>query len=410
MTPTEKLQQLLNEPTLDEYHLLRLLPHLEKPDVKHVLETLISRNLLGQPDKKLDFSDLILASIALQFPDLFTPHLAWMRENLAPSGSFTDPWPWRGADEAEIATLFEIATHPQTTAEVRETSWQRLLQTRKPDVIAHLAPLLTQPEPPPPDSPLQELIALGKEAQILFNLPPNTDPQANANFWLHDIAWHASSKHGLQRLCHDTVWHLQFPADYIKLSDDAYPAWALPDTDPLPPTIGGDIDATCHACQQPLSRLISVEVMPQALPEAGKPLSLAVCTACLGWELPNLYYTHDHAGQPHCLEQGPHRKPRFERAQLSQTTIRLARTPARYCNQLWDHRENLNRLGGEPVWVQSPEYPACPRCQNLMPHLAQFDSNFSQEHGEDYNWGSGGLAYVHWCTDCRISGWLWQCT
>ena len=58
-------------------------------------------------------------------------------------------------------------------------------------------------------------------------------------------------------------------------------------------------------------------------------------------------------------------------------------------------RQNLNRLGGEPSWLQPPEYPACPDCGQLMRALAQLDWDGLDD--------AEGMTYLSWCDGCAVS-------
>jgi hypothetical protein len=66
-------------------------------------------------------------------------------------------------------------------------------------------------------------------------------------------------------------------------------------------------------------------------------------------------------------------------------------------------RENLNRIGGEPTWIQDPGYPACPSCAAAMPFLAQLDWS-------DVIGGGEGITYIFWCQPCAISAIVYQST
>ncbi|MBI9049609.1 MAG: hypothetical protein JEZ00_09325 [Anaerolineaceae bacterium] len=48
-----------------------------------------------------------------------------------------------------------------------------------------------------------------------------------------------------------------------------------------------------------------------------------------------------------------------------------------------------NHIGGLPGWVQFPEYPTYPRCQERMKFLAQADV--------------GNVTYAFICQDCNIA-------
>ena len=105
---------------------------------------------------------------------------------------------------------------------------------------------------------------------------------------------------------------------------------------------------------------------------------------------------------------------------MSERTLRgkvavvgLAETPRRWFWQDWgcsNSRENLNRIGGEPCWVQDAEYPRCPTCDSVMTFLFELDSDLPMANGGEWLWGSGGITYGFWCDPCGVSGFLWQCT
>lgn len=52
-----------------------------------------------------------------------------------------------------------------------------------------------------------------------------------------------------------------------------------------------------------------------------------------------------------------------------------------------------DKLRGWPYWIQSAEYPQCPKCQTAMTHLFQIDS----EKGVPYMWGDAGMVQVTYC-------------
>jgi hypothetical protein len=144
------------------------------------------------------------------------------------------------------------------------------------------------------------------------------------------------------------------------------------------------------------------------------PLDVAVCLACLGWEQTILFYKHDAEGAPTGLNpEGKVSEPKFPSGPLRPAQARLVRFPERWAVQDWgmsNGRENLNRVGGAPSWVQSAEYPTCVGCARKMPFLAQLDSDLPLAEGGEWQWGSGGMGYIFWCSACRISALLWQCT
>jgi hypothetical protein len=143
-------------------------------------------------------------------------------------------------------------------------------------------------------------------------------------------------------------------------------------------------------------------------------VELATCLSCLGWERSPLFYNHGEVGRANRFGyDDPIIVPQFPVGSLRQSEVRLAATPVRWRRQDWalsNSRENLNRIGGEPCWVQDAEYPDCPTCGSTMNHLMQLDSDLTIADGGEWLWGSGGIGYVSWCDRCKVSGHLWQCT
>lgn len=81
-----------------------------------------------------------------------------------------------------------------------------------------------------------------------------------------------------------------------------------------------------------------------------------------------------------------------------------------YRYQYRKHGENNFRLGGRPYFIQDYHYPACCDCKKHMRFILQLDSGIPQENGTECDWGSGGMAYLYWCDNCRISSICWFCT
>ena len=134
----------------------------------------------------------------------------------------------------------------------------------------------------------------------------------------------------------------------------------------------------------------------------------------LPWERQPLFYRHDPSSSPSSIGyDGPRISPQFPVGPLREAVVGLAETPRRWFWQVWgcsNSRENLNRIGGEPCWVQDAEYPRCPTCDSVMAFLLELDSNLPTTDGGEWLWGSGGIAYGFWCDLCGVSGFLWQCT
>ncbi|MFK8032205.1 MAG: DUF1963 domain-containing protein [Gammaproteobacteria bacterium] len=65
-----------------------------------------------------------------------------------------------------------------------------------------------------------------------------------------------------------------------------------------------------------------------------------------------------------------------------------------------------DKLGGWSYWVQSAEYPKCPKCQSLMDVVMQIDSEINL----DYMFGDSGVGHISRCKQHPdIFGFGWAC-
>ena len=221
------------------------------------------------------------------------------------------------------------------------------------------------------------------------------------------------------------VWHLSFEEDALPTKPDFrnnHPTWHLNAGTPIQRFGGVHLQAKCQICGEALHHLLTLSPTPVELGVSGlSSLTLAACLSCVGWEASPLYYQHDREGLPQALlgDVEPH-EPEFPSPPLRETLVQLAPTPSRWYWQDWglsNGRENLHRLGGHPCWIQSAEYPECPKCDQTMNFLLQLDSELplqdatgDQEEEHVMEWGSGGILYGFWCDACSVSAFAWQCT
>lgn len=335
-------------------------------------------------------AESVIAHAAFHAPHLLTKHLRTCWELL----DEYQAWTWRAADAGEVTRLLAIAS---TESEHAERAWRCLIETRDRDIVVRAANALSR---------------------------AGSDPLRGGNpsydGWLNHVGF-TDEGGGVRELYSPTAFHLQFPAGFLDEhsrkpwnSTTFHPTWR---TDPngasTAVTFGGLASGTCPFCNGPLHRLFKWEQAPADMP-VPSPLDVAVCLPCLGWEQTILFYKHDAEGAPTGLNpEGKVSKPEFLHGPLRPTPARLVRFPERWAVQDWgmsNGHENLNRVGGAPSWVQSAEYPTCVGCARKMPFLAQLDSDLPLADGGEWQWGSGGMGYVFWCTACRISALLWQCT
>lgn len=312
--------------------------------------------------------------------------------------SYYTNWPFREAGEESLDFLRPIIEDAGRGASIRIRAWEAVLETRHPALLEYARTIYST-------------LPLAHEPSVYFR----------------EVGYDLASAR-TQALYPETVYHLQFPADYIDnstrpawLQTTFHPTWKMDTSASVPLLFGGELretalgGASCPSCGGVLHHLITLEPVPDGLGITGlSALTLAVCLSCLGWEHEGLFYRHDAAGQPEWIGiGGGTQTPQFPAASLMPTKVHLVRTPARWRWQDWalsNSRENLHRVGGNPCWIQSADYPVCPQCDMRMHFLMQLDSDLPTTDGREWLWGSGGIGYTFWCDACKVSGHLWQCT
>jgi hypothetical protein len=333
----------------------------------------------------------VIAHVSLQDPSLLAGYLDQLWDLKVNGNSYSEPWPWRGATnpmlrERQVALL--------ESADDLEAGRARacLLQTRDPSLVARAAA-----------APL-------RVPRFLV-----MDP--------HYVAWDVNGEPPT-RLAPAGTYHLRFPEGFLRPFQWAgashpipHPTWDLAPAPGLTAVFGGLAAAgPCPGCGEQLHRLLHLPAIPAGLGVSTcQALELAACLTCLGWVIPVMFFRHDSSGHVEAAFGAPGADTGYvpePEQPLPTAQVSLAPTPGRWQYQDWAYandRENLNRIGGEPTWIQDPDYRRCPDCQRRMHFLAQLDSpDFAG--GREWLWGSGGIAYILWCDPCRISAVFWQCT
>lgn len=227
------------------------------------------------------------------------------------------------------------------------------------------------------------------------------------------------SNDGFRQLYSDKVLHLAFPVSYLdRMVPDMgwaanidHPTWVMTSSDRQPYRFGGVSEARCGLCGEQVPHLITLDPVPDGIGITGLArVELAVCLSCLGWKKEILFYQHNKEGRPRALDYAESfSTPQFVEIPLEETTVNLVDLGARWRWQEWNN-ENLHRLGGHPTWIQSAEYSCCPVCERTSSFLMQLNSDLRDGDGHQFLWGTGGIGYVFWCDQCKVSSFLWQCT
>jgi hypothetical protein len=332
---------------------------------------------------------------SMQCPSALHPHLDRIFTIRPNARCYYECYPWRESGDRHFGFLRNVIENTASTDDDRRRAWTALRETRYAKAIEYAISCASSVSPS--DWSREEWL----QAQ------------------LHLVGFHWENL-TLRRACPDSLYHLQFPETFFDAQSRPpwlariHPTWKLSESIQAVP-FGGSSDGRCSLCSKTLHRLFLLDPIPSGLGITRLTrLELATCLSCLGWECQPLFYRHGENGSPLNIGyDAPLLKPQFPVGPLREADIVLARTPRRW---YWqdpagsNSRENLNRIGGEPCWIQDAEYPSCPSCKKVMQYLFQLDSDLPRADGGELLWGSGGIAYGFWCDECRVSGVLWQCT
>ena len=224
-------------------------------------------------------------------------------------------------------------------------------------------------------------------------------------------------KFRLKRYCSQRVYHIIFPhgyfgAPYAVHLVKHHPTWRF-ESGEAEYKLGGVLDEADGDAQNPLFHLITLDQLPCDLPVRSLPRLILAAHVREINEGEVVFYEHDAQGMPRRIGE----RTQVEYVQdepIKECEVALAPTPARWVAQDWgmsNSRQNLARIGGEPSWIQGASVPTCPICGEKMEFLMQLDNELpSCEQGGEVIFGSGGILYVFWCEQTRVSAFFMQCT
>lgn len=375
---------------------LSYLPNDDWPAL--VMQALDALDSLDESDdRSFNAAGSVIAYASLQFPLALHSHLGHIFVVRPNERCYYERFPWRESGDLHFSYLRSVIESTASTPDARTRAWTDMCETRYNKVMNYAVSCADLPGLAPSTCPQEQWVAAS----------------------LHLVGFHYDG-HSLQRTVPDALYHIQFADSYFEASSRPpwlariHPTWKLSASIQAVP-FGGFSTNRCSLCGEKLHRLLVLEPVPAGLGITRMArLEFATCLSCLGWERQPLFYRHDKDGCPTNIGyDGPAVKPQFPIGPLKATEVRLAETPRRWYWQDWalsNSRENLNRIGGEPCWIQDAEYPHCPLCHKLMPYLMQLDSDLPMNEEREWLWGSGGIGYGFWCDQCKVSGFFWQCT
>jgi hypothetical protein len=377
------LEQIPNRSTCFD----TLLSHLTEKEFAVVVEAAMLKVEAG----KTESAESVIRCASLQFPHLLTPFLRDLFSLRPNCGTYCEEWPWRAADSTEREFLKQLVQSGPNQA-IRKRAWRCLIQAGDREYLRMAA-----------GHPFFGGVGDGNFDDYALWVGLDTSPD------------------GFRRLHSNQSHHIIFPNGYFAdedrppwLSRAIHPTWSLDEPGQATGRLGGTVAGECGMCGGPLHLLLEIDDASALLPIQVGRLQLCTCMSCLGWEAGELFFRHDASGTPAPFEVAAQRvEPEFPVEPLKASKVRYVPSTARWSVQDWalsNSRENLNRIGGAPCWVQSDQYPRCPCCDDRMFFIAQLDSELPPAGGGQWLWGSGGICYLFWCNRCSISANLWQCT
>jgi hypothetical protein len=219
----------------------------------------------------------------------------------------------------------------------------------------------------------------------------------------------------LRRLWPEAPYHLVFPRGYLpERLQSSCEEGSFPDAHGARPRetpgvrFGGLVKGrTPKGRRLELHHVLSLDPVPADLGVSTSRLVLATRLDTLTEDGGEHFCQHEPDGSVVMDEDETGTHPA-----LRETRVSLVRAPAARFQDWGSGRgENLFRLGGFPVFVQSPRYPSCSKCKAKMMHLLSLDSGLPLDSPQaSLDWGSGGVANVFWCDACLVSAWTWACT
>lgn len=354
------------------------LSHVSEPMFEELARVAMER-LAANPREEA--ASAVIAHASLQLPRLLHPRLERLFVLRPNAGTYYQRYPWRESGALATSHLTGLVRGP--VAQDRVEAWRCLVETRDP-------------------------VALERAAELASSVRLNHPVEV----YLHEVGFERAA----EPLYASRSLHIAFPAGYFVEPRAAWndrtfhPTWRV-DGDGHVCRFGGEADGTCTLCAGKLHHLVTIDGALLG-GEAPEQVAFVVCLSCVGWARPMLSYSHRFKDCPEPMDSGAF-TPEFRGVALRETEVRLVRSPDRWRWQEWglsNARENLNRVGGHPAWVQSAQYPKCPTCARRMRFALQLDSDLPTVDGGEWMWGSGGMAYVFWCGGCKVSAVSWQCT
>jgi hypothetical protein len=191
-------------------------------------------------------ADEVIAYVSAHQPGALTAQLRALWDIRPNRHSYYASWPWRAADDAEVARLLEVASDP--SGPDAGFAVRCLQETRRPEVLARL-------------------------------------PAGHGQ--LAGVGFGRDGDGGLRRLHATAVWHLAFPQEILDQWASRnplrrrQPSWPVNAGSGRQHLTSGFLDRTCPACGHRLHRLLRLDPVPAGLGITSRArVEFAWCPLC----------------------------------------------------------------------------------------------------------------------------------
>jgi hypothetical protein len=345
-------------------------------------------------DKKNPVADEVVRFAAINFPRMLHP---WLKElfdyNLATMNGI-HLRPFRYATPTVNDFLWDILYDDEGSVTRQATAFFALLESRSFPTIEKAIALADR----------VDFNGYFQEQFAGWNLNlPDRSTEESVKLALQKIGYSTDGS-DLRQLFNPTVWHIQ-------LAHDSYQPPTHPTWDPkraletVYGTGGVRLSTACDLCRGPMARLLTV---PSELNESAENLNypphVEICPSCANFE--HVYFQLNDQNQVKVCTTKPNEAMELQEYKPFESKpqkLRFSQLPERWFFQEWAGTGgNLYRLGGVPSWIQGPEYPACPCCEQTMSFFLQHDMGYPAPKDEKVGVHSDGMTHYFWCEPCRV--------
>ncbi len=240
--------------------------------------------------------------------------------------------------------------------------------------------------------------------QAVFRQWQQTPPEWRSALYIppeayaHEAGWHLMAQGEYRRLFFDTCYELM-RRDLTQDAESVSPVRAiLPHED------------VCLWCGLHLQTLFNFDLQDPRLAFlhlSGAQLRVAFCRRCSTFGYVFTEVDMQGGSRWSKLNHKPdfigHEDSAWNLPQDTLVLNRLRRSPYEAHQFVMYDVPGASQVGGHPMWIQDAEYPACPRCQEPMPFLAQLQTG-------EIDAMADGVMYAFLCVACMLATTSYQGT